>query len=160
MRVKAWNKRSAEPPIDLNAPGYHENARLLSRTRRLLIDRLVDIRRSRGLSQAQVAEAIGIHRSGVCKFEANSATANPTLEVLLRYAHAVGASIDLDVRRFEETTTAWTSTSHLTMRFETDPGTPSAGPANVLIGSLRILESRQEYPAFTRWQNEDEPATL
>lgn len=93
---------SAVSDINLATPEYDANARRLSRTRRKMVAQLVAIREARGLSQSQVAKAIGIHRSGVCKFEADGATANPTLEVLLRYAHAVGASIDVDVHRAEE----------------------------------------------------------
>ncbi|MGW8813835.1 helix-turn-helix transcriptional regulator [Gordonia terrae] len=67
----------------------------LTQARRRLFNDLIGIRERRGFSQAQVAKAIGIHRSGVSKFESDFEGSNPTLEVVLRYAHAVGASITM-----------------------------------------------------------------
>lgn len=95
-------RRADGDELDLANEDYDRNARRLSRTRRHMVADLVEMRKMRDLSQAQVARAIGIHRSGVSKFEANASTANPTLEVLLRYAHAVGAALDIKVRRIED----------------------------------------------------------
>ncbi len=63
---------------------------------------LIGIRTKRGISQAQVARAIGIDRSGVSRFEADVETSNPTMDVVLRYAHAIGAMIHMRAEPVEE----------------------------------------------------------
>ncbi|MEH3142494.1 MAG: helix-turn-helix transcriptional regulator [Mycobacterium kyogaense] len=56
-----------------------------------LVDQLVRCRVRAGLTQAQVADVIGVCRSTVVKFE--NQQADPRLHTLLRYAHAVGADL-------------------------------------------------------------------
>ncbi|MEU4598459.1 helix-turn-helix transcriptional regulator [Nocardia sp. NPDC023988] len=92
--------------------------------RRLLLD-LIGIRKRRGYSQAQVAEAIGINRSGICRFEADIATSNPTMDVVLRYAHAVGAAVDIEVRMLEDAPSPPISRSEVTL-FVTTHTLPAA----------------------------------
>jgi transcriptional regulator with XRE-family HTH domain len=56
-----------------------------------IIARLVAVRRSRGLKQADVARRMYVCRGMIAKFEAGSHS--PTLATLLRYAAAVGADL-------------------------------------------------------------------
>lgn len=74
----------------------------LTQARRRLFNDLIGIRTRRGISQAQVAEAIGINRSGISRFESDIEGSNPTIDIILRYAHAVGAAIDIHVEPVED----------------------------------------------------------
>ncbi len=67
----------------------------LTRDLRRVIRDLKAVREARGLSATQVAAAIGVHRSVISRFE--NQTSDPKLSTLLRYAHAVGADLDLKV---------------------------------------------------------------
>ncbi|WP_326548044.1 helix-turn-helix transcriptional regulator [Mycolicibacterium sp. ND9-15] len=49
------------------------------------------------MSATHVADLIGVHRSVISKFE--NQTGDPKLSTLLRYAHAVGADLELKVVR-------------------------------------------------------------
>ncbi|MDR2374222.1 MAG: helix-turn-helix domain-containing protein [Bifidobacteriaceae bacterium] len=61
---------------------------------RLLVS-LRDMRRAKGLTQAQVAERMGVTQPTVAQLERYDA--NPTLSTLRRYALAVGASTSTSV---------------------------------------------------------------
>lgn len=89
---------SATP--DLHTEASRQNARRLARAGRRLIQDLAAIRTERGYTAKDVAEAIGIHRSGVSRFE--NREADPRLETVLRYAHAVGAMVSIRVERAED----------------------------------------------------------
>lgn len=86
--------------IDLASDQAIENGVRLTRGARRLLRDLVAIRTTRGLSKAEVAEAIGIDRSGITRFE--SQEKQPRLDTILRYAHAVGASVTFLVETTEE----------------------------------------------------------
>lgn len=87
--------------LDLTSDSHVENAVRLTQMRRRLFNELIGIREMRHISQAQVARAIGINRSGISRFESDIEGSNPTMDVVLRYAHAVGASIQLRVEPVE-----------------------------------------------------------
>ncbi|WP_410869985.1 helix-turn-helix domain-containing protein [Nocardia sp. A7] len=91
--MKPWRKQVR--PLDLAGDDHVRNAMELTQARRRLFADLIGIRVQRGISQAKVADAIGINRSGISRFEADIETSNPTFDVVLRYAHAVGASLTL-----------------------------------------------------------------
>jgi transcriptional regulator with XRE-family HTH domain len=55
-------------------------------------DQLASLRRERGLTQAQLAERVGIHQSQLHRYEAG--IAQPTLDVLRRIAVALSVSAD------------------------------------------------------------------
>jgi transcriptional regulator with XRE-family HTH domain len=67
----------------------------LTRDLRRVIRDLKNIREGRGMSASLVADIIGVHRSVISKFE--NQTGDPKLSTLLRYAHAVGADLELTV---------------------------------------------------------------
>lgn len=58
---------------------------------RQFMRQLIDARRSAKLSQAQVAERMGVSQPAVSKFERYDA--NPTLDTIRRYALAVGVGL-------------------------------------------------------------------
>ncbi|MEV0357364.1 helix-turn-helix transcriptional regulator [Nocardia sp. NPDC050697] len=66
-----------------------------------MLNDLIGVRRRRKFSQSQVANAIGINRSGISRFESDIEGSNPTLDTILRYAQAVGASVHLHVEPVE-----------------------------------------------------------
>jgi DNA-binding XRE family transcriptional regulator len=59
---------------------------------------LIEARRSAGLSQSEVAEALGIKQSSVAAFERYDN--DPRLSTIRRYAIVVGAQIEHEVRQF------------------------------------------------------------
>ncbi|MFB7876817.1 helix-turn-helix domain-containing protein [Nocardia sp. NPDC056064] len=97
--MRPWRKQTE--PLDLTGDAYVRNAMELTQARRRLFNDLIGIREQRGISQAKVADAIGINRSGISRFEADIETSNPTFDVVLRYAHAVGAALTLRAEPME-----------------------------------------------------------
>jgi transcriptional regulator with XRE-family HTH domain len=83
---------------DHTAPAVSDASRRatrLTRDLRRVIRDLKKIRDARGLSASRVADIIGVHRSVISKFE--NQTGDPKLSTLLRYAHAIGADLELAV---------------------------------------------------------------
>lgn len=126
--------------INLFTDQAHENGVRLSQGGRRLIRRLGEIRESRGYKKSQVADAIGINRSGVTRFE--NQEADPRLETILRYAHAVGASVQFVVEPVEEyearTATArrqframWVGTEQDERNSAVDPDTSWSEPSRL-----------------------------
>ena len=66
-------------------------ARALVEADRALLRSLVEVRRSRGLTQKQVAERLGISQASVASFERYDN--DPKLSTVRRYAHAVEALV-------------------------------------------------------------------
>lgn len=85
---------------DLQTAESHRNGRRLNRYARKLKRDLAQVRADRGFSKSSVADAIGIDRSGITRFE--FLETNPRLETILRYAHAVGAVITFTVEKTED----------------------------------------------------------
>lgn len=81
--------------IDLSSNESLELGIRLTRAGRRLIRDLVRARDQRGYSGKQLADAIGIHKSGVTRFEQQETS--PRLDTVLRYAHAVGADVTFSV---------------------------------------------------------------
>ncbi|MFZ2241947.1 MAG: helix-turn-helix transcriptional regulator [Gordonia amarae] len=84
--------------IDLANPS-HRLARLLADQDEALVDRLVQLRKDKGLSQQDVAGAMGVTQSAVARIE--SGERDPRLSTLRRYAHAVGALIEHTVSPYD-----------------------------------------------------------
>lgn len=78
-------------PMMNNKEAMKAKAKALMKDQRDFLDCLIDIRKSAGISQEEVAERMGVSHSVVSQFEHYDA--DPTLSVLRRYALAVGASI-------------------------------------------------------------------
>ena len=69
-------------------------AKSLTAAQRQLMDQLVDLREKQGLSQAEVAQRMGVHQSSVARIEAYDS--NPTFSTLRRYALAIEARLRLE----------------------------------------------------------------
>jgi DNA-binding XRE family transcriptional regulator len=61
---------------------------------RALVGELRKARESQGLSLADIQAATGIDQSALCRIE-NGENGNPTLKTLIRYARAVGRTINV-----------------------------------------------------------------
>lgn len=130
---------------DLTSDEANQNAKRLYATGRKLIRDLVEIRNDRDLSQSAIADAIGINRSGVCRFE--NEESDPRLETILRYAHAIGAAVSISVSKAgpRESLTGETPiarTWHMAVR-EADRSTSTAH------GQLAAFSSSSRQ--LTRW---------
>lgn len=73
------------------------HAKELLQAQRQLLTGLVQARKDRGMTQDDVATAMGISQSAVAQFEHYDS--NPTLGTIRRYAMAVGADITYNVKR-------------------------------------------------------------
>lgn len=61
-----------------------------------MLSRLVDIRKNRGMTQADVANILGVTQQSISKLE--SYDANPRLDTLRTYANAIGAILHIEVK--------------------------------------------------------------
>lgn len=150
--MRPWRKQTE--PLDLTGDDYIRNAMELTQARRRLFNDLIGIRVQRGISQAKVADAIGINRSGISRFEADIETSNPTVDVVLRYAHAVGAALTLRAEPMEARSL---------------PRLPDVGeefvwrtrmPARALGVSAFIPDSALAEPSSGHWVVDQETAAL
>lgn len=73
-----------------------QHAKELVRTSRNFLDDLISFRSASKMTQADVAELMGVSQSAVSQFEHYDA--NPTLATVRRYALAVGADLVLEAR--------------------------------------------------------------
>jgi transcriptional regulator with XRE-family HTH domain len=88
-RADDGRQRPAFPGFDGLAAGPEE-----------LIERLVALRRARGLSQTEVAARMGTSQSALARLE--SGLSDVRLSTILRYASALDASVGFDLRANEE----------------------------------------------------------
>ena len=65
-----------------------------------IVSQLTDIRISRNMTQQDIANITGIQRSNIARFEA--CTAAPTVEVLIKYAAALGYKLQLSLEEIED----------------------------------------------------------
>ena len=68
--------------------------------RQKIISQLVEARLEQGISQAELARRLGIQRSGINRLE--SGTQNPTLDMILKIASALGKDVSLELNDKEE----------------------------------------------------------
>jgi DNA-binding XRE family transcriptional regulator len=98
-REKDWTGKGFRK---VRALGKGGTAKLLADRRQVktltrgIVDRICEVRLSRRLSQAEVARRMGAPASVVARLETEPV--NCTMETLLRYAKAVGASISVNDR--------------------------------------------------------------
>lgn len=69
--------------------------------RQKIISQLVEARLERGISQTELARMIGTQRSNICRLE--SGTQNPTLDMILKVASALGKDVSLLLHDKKET---------------------------------------------------------
>ena len=60
-----------------------------------IISKLICQRKHKGITQQEIAEATGIQRSNIARFEAGRNI--PTLDILIRYAEAVGMRLRIEL---------------------------------------------------------------
>ena len=60
-----------------------------------VVDQYKNIRKEKKLSQEQVANAAGMARPDISRFE--SGRYNPSLELMIRYAHALGCELKIEL---------------------------------------------------------------
>lgn len=65
-----------------------------------IVGQFKDIRKERKISQEQVARAAGMARPDVSRFE--SGKYNPSLELMIRYAHALGCELKVELVPMED----------------------------------------------------------
>ena len=65
-----------------------------------IVGQFKDIRKERKISQEQVARAAGMARPDVSRFE--SGKYNPSLELMIRYAHALGSELKVELVPMED----------------------------------------------------------
>jgi len=68
--------------------------------RQKIISQLVEARLEKGISQAELARLIGTQRSNICRLE--SGAQNPTLDMVLKIANALGKKVELSLEDKEE----------------------------------------------------------
>ena len=85
-------------PRKSSFPGLQD----LSGRRRELIDELVRVHQESELSQTEIAARMGTSQSAVARLE--SGTLDARLSTLERYAAALGATVDWQIRPSEEST--------------------------------------------------------
>ncbi|SDD59706.1 Helix-turn-helix [Mycolicibacterium neoaurum] len=67
---------------------------------RAVVDELRALRLTRNLPQRTIARRMGICRSAITRLE-NDPTRDPHLSTILRYAHAIGATITITPKNLE-----------------------------------------------------------
>lgn len=63
------------------------------------VEQYKEMRKEKKLSQEQVAAAAGMARPDISRFE--SGRYNPSLELMVRYAHALGCELKIELVQFE-----------------------------------------------------------
>lgn len=77
-----------------------QNAYDLARSQRIMLGDLIELREASGKTQTEIADQLGRNRSTVCRFE--SMESDPRLSTVFRYAHAVGAMIEIEVSPYAQ----------------------------------------------------------
>lgn len=74
--------------------GYEERGSLIA-----LGHMLRSVRKDRGWTQTQVAEAAGIDQADVSRLENGEGERGPTLDTLVKYAHALQVRLDIGLSK-------------------------------------------------------------
>ncbi|MBQ7338778.1 MAG: helix-turn-helix domain-containing protein [Clostridia bacterium] len=74
---------------------------MITEQRQNIIAKLVEARLEKGITQIELAKMIGTQRSNICRLE--SGAQNPSIEMLLKIAAALGKRIDFELSEKEET---------------------------------------------------------
>lgn len=77
---------------------HDQNARDMHRARRKTLRRLVQTREMSRYTAADIANKIGVPECAVHRFERELENADPTLDMVLRYADAIGSVVTLELR--------------------------------------------------------------
>jgi DNA-binding XRE family transcriptional regulator len=83
FKKKALKDKAVAKEYDALAPEYALRAELIK------------MRHAAGLTQEEVAERMGTKKASISRLESVDAAHSPSLETIVRYAHAVGYKLDL-----------------------------------------------------------------
>lgn len=61
-----------------------------------IINKLIEIRKQKEMTQQQVADATGIKRANIARIEGKKNT--PTLDVLIKYAECLGMELEISLK--------------------------------------------------------------
>lgn len=75
-----------------------------AQTRNHLVDRLIGLRRSKGITQRELAEQMGVTQPTVAGFETEGS--DPRLSTLQRYARAVDSRLTFDLSPYDSEATS------------------------------------------------------
>jgi transcriptional regulator with XRE-family HTH domain len=120
--------------IDITDPEVRREAEAVARDMNL-IETLVKIRKSRGLTQQQVAERMGRSQPAVSDFERIGG--DPHLSTIRRYALAIGANVRHGVV-CDDPAAGWSRTAHIPNTADVDvddPGDWNAGQLRISFGA-------------------------
>lgn len=122
---------------DPNMPS-RKRARKLARADEELHAKLLQARKLRGMTQADVAEAMGVTQPAVSSFE--SYDNDPRLSTVRRYAHAVGVTVAHTVTLDEgpEVECGWTYLGDTSFNFSASPAQRSH-PVDAPVVARQIL---------------------
>jgi transcriptional regulator with XRE-family HTH domain len=130
---------------DADARKRRTRAKELAKNDYLLMSALVTIRKESGLSQAEVADRLGITQQAVSKIE--SYDADPRLSTVRRYAHAVEALVvhlvDLDRGQLSEAD-GFSATRFSSVRLVVDI-TRSTSPGGPLLLAAPTVSARSDF---------------
>lgn len=87
---------------DLTDDSHQANVRRMTTQRRHLLHDLVGIRERRGVDEDWLLQQLSVTRAYLYRFERDPESTDPTLDFLLRYAHAAGAAVSMSVEPMGE----------------------------------------------------------
>lgn len=65
-----------------------------------IIEQYINIRKQKNMTQAELAERVGISRTNITRFE--SGNCNPTLEMMIRIATALDRTVEINLMKVKE----------------------------------------------------------
>jgi transcriptional regulator with XRE-family HTH domain len=135
-----WSHDMSDPFTPTDLTDEEQNALALARAELQMLSDLVALRRSKGYSQQDVADAIGRDKSSISRFE--RLDADPRLSTIRRYARAVGAIVNYEVSDFSRRA----------------PQPVGEGP--VIIGATTSVSAVADFQAFIDRQVRRRPSAL
>ncbi len=112
-----------------------------SQTRHELIQCLVDIRKRAGVTQKQLADAMGVKQPTVSGFETEDS--DPRLSTLQRYARALGHAVVVDVRPAAHA--AWVQQARAPERMMKPAGSLYGTPESIHTATRIATSTRTDF---------------
>ena len=121
------------PNDDVDMKALEKLALSLYRERSDFLQTLVDLRKDQKLTQAEVAERMGVTQPTVSEFERYDA--NPRLDTIIRYALAVEAQLDLRAYEASAFRTTWSEPIRVASRLDVQA---SEGDSNQAVSLEKV----------------------